>query len=100
MVVSEDEQQNIGADMNPLRVAIVGSGPAGFYSLQALFQTEGLKVEVDMFDRLPVPYGLVRSGVAPDHHKIKKVITLYAKLAERPEFRFFGNVEFGHDLTL
>ncbi len=100
MVVSEDEQQKIGSDVNPLRVAIVGSGPAGFYSLQALFQTEGLKVEVDMFDRLPVPYGLVRSGVAPDHPKIKKVIALYAKLAERPEFRFFGNVEFGRDLTL
>ena len=100
VVVGEDEQQKIGSGGNPLRVAIVGSGPAGFYSLQALFQTEGLKVEVDMFDRLPVPYGLVRSGVAPDHPKIKKVITLYAKLAERPEFRFFGNVEFGRDLTL
>ena len=100
VVVSEDEQQKIGSEVNPLRVAIVGSGPARFYSLQALFQTEGLKVEVDMFDRLPIPYGLVRSGVAPDHPKIKKVIALYAKLAERPEFRFFGNVEFGRDLSL
>lgn len=100
MATSQDAQPEIGSDGNPLRVAIVGSGPAGFYALQALFQTEGLEVEVDMFDRLPVPFGLVRSGVAPDHPKIKKVMTLYAKLAERPEFRFFGNVEFGRDVML
>jgi ferredoxin--NADP+ reductase len=81
-------------------VAIVGSGPAGFYALQALFQAEGLNIQVDMYDRLPVPFGLVRSGVAPDHPNIKKVMTLYERLAERPEFRFFGNVEFGKDVTL
>ena len=84
----------------PLRVAIVGSGPAGFYALQALFQTEDLNVQVDMYDRLPVPFGLVRSGVAPDHPKIKKVMAIYERLAERPDFRFFGNVEFGKDLKL
>lgn len=100
MAASQEAQQSIGTDGNPLRVAIVGSGPAGFYALQALFQTDGLMVEVDMFDRLPVPFGLVRSGVAPDHPKIKKVMALYAKLAERPEFRFFGNVEFGRDVML
>jgi len=93
-------QEGSGSDEQPLRVAIVGSGPAGFYALQALFQAEGLNVQVDMYDRLPVPFGLVRSGVAPDHPKIKKVMALYERLAERPEFRFFGNVEFGKDVTL
>ena len=93
-------QDGLGSAEQPLRVAIVGSGPAGFYALQALFQTEDLNVQVDMYDRLPVPFGLVRSGVAPDHPKIKKVMALYERLAERPEFRFFGNVEFGKDVTL
>ncbi len=93
-------QDRIGSDGRPLRVAIVGSGPAGFYALQALFQIEGLNVQVDMYERLPVPFGLVRSGVAPDHPNIKKVMALYERLAERPEFRFFGNVEFGRDITL
>lgn len=93
-------QDGIGSEGRPLRAAIVGSGPAGFYALQALFQIEGLKVQVDMYDRLPVPFGLVRSGVAPDHPNIKKVMALYERLAERPEFRFFGNVEFGRDITL
>lgn len=83
-----------------MRVAIVGSGPAGFYALQSLFQVEGLHVQVDMYDRLPTPFGLVRSGVAPDHPKIKKVMAVYERLAERPEFRFFGHVEFGKDVTL
>jgi ferredoxin--NADP+ reductase len=93
-------QQQFSSDGRPLRVAIVGSGPAGFYALQALFQAQDLNVQVDMYDRLPVPFGLVRSGVAPDHPKIKKVIALYERLAERPEFRFFGNVEYGRDVTL
>ena len=80
----------------PLRVAIVGSGPAGFYAADHLLKREG--VEVDMIDRLPTPYGLVRGGVAPDHPKIKSVIRVYEKTAAKPGFRFFGNVDVGRDI--
>jgi ferredoxin/flavodoxin---NADP+ reductase len=90
----------IGTEENPLRVAIVGSGPAGFYTAEHLLKHEGTHAEVDMFDRLPTPYGLVRFGVAPDHPKIKSVIRVYEKTAARPEFRFFGNVEVGTDVTV
>ncbi len=90
----------IGTEGNPLRVAVVGSGPAGFYAAEHLLKHEGTTVEVDMFDRLPTPYGLVRAGVAPDHPKIKSVIRVYEKTAARPEFRFFGNVEVGREITV
>jgi ferredoxin--NADP+ reductase len=83
----------------PLRVAIVGSGPAGFYAAEHLLRTDALDFEVDMFDRLPTPFGLVRAGVAPDHPKIKSVIRVYEKTAAREGFRFFGNVEVGRDLS-
>lgn len=89
-----------GTDARPLRVAIVGSGPAGFYAAEKLLKQTDLTVEVDMFDRLPVPYGLVRFGVAPDHEKIKNVTRVYDKTASQPNFRFYGNVEIGTDLTL
>jgi ferredoxin--NADP+ reductase len=90
----------IGSELTPLRVAIVGSGPAGFYTAEHILKHEGTHAEVDMFDRLPTPYGLVRFGVAPDHPKIKSVIRVYEKTAARPEFRFFGNVEVGRDVTV
>jgi ferredoxin--NADP+ reductase len=90
----------IGTEGNPLRVAIVGSGPAGFYAAEHLLKHEDHQAEVDMFDRLPTPYGLVRAGVAPDHPKIKSVIRVYEKTAARPEFRFFGNVDVGTDITV
>ncbi len=90
----------MGTETNPLRVAIVGSGPAGFYTAEHVLKHEGTHAEVDMFDRLPTPYGLVRFGVAPDHPKIKSVIRVYEKTAARPEFRFFGNVEVGTDVTV
>ena len=77
---------------DPLRVAIVGSGPAGFYAACQLL-THG--AEVDMFERLPTPWGLVRLGVAPDHPNIKAVSRVFEKTAQRPGFRFFGNVEIG-----
>ncbi|HJS28466.1 MAG TPA: FAD-dependent oxidoreductase [Anaerolineales bacterium] len=89
-----------GISSNPLRIAIVGSGPTGFYTADHLFRAEGLEISVDMFDRLPVPFGLVRYGVAPDHLKIKSVTNAYDKVASHPGFRFFGNVEFGKDLFL
>jgi ferredoxin/flavodoxin---NADP+ reductase len=82
-----------------LRVAVVGSGPAGFYAAEHLLRSEELDFEVDMFDRLPTPFGLVRAGVAPDHPKIKSVIRVYEKTAARDGFRFFGNVEVGREIT-
>jgi ferredoxin--NADP+ reductase len=81
----------------PLRVAIVGSGPAGFYAAGALLGGEP-PVEVDMIERLPTPWGLVRLGVAPDHPNIKAVSRVFEKIAERPGFRFLGNVEVGRDI--
>jgi ferredoxin/flavodoxin---NADP+ reductase len=89
----------LGTPENPLCVAIVGSGPAGFYAAESLFAT-ARTVEVDMFDRLPTPFGLVRAGVAPDHPKIKNVIKRYEKTAGNEGFRFFGNVEVGRDVTV
>jgi ferredoxin/flavodoxin---NADP+ reductase len=88
-----------GTAENPLRVAIVGSGPAGFYAAEALLRNEEVTVEVDMLDRLPTPFGLVRGGVAPDHPKIKSVIRVYEKTAARDGFRFFGNVHLGRDIS-
>ncbi len=89
-----------GSAERPLRVAIVGSGPSGFYAAAALFKAEGLCVEVDMFDRLPTPFGLVRGGVAPDHQKIKNVIRVYNKTASHESFRFLGNVHIGRDIKV
>ena len=83
----------------PLHVAVVGSGPAGFYTADALLRSEEPKVEVDVLDRLPTPWGLVRLGVAPDHENIKAVSRAFEKTAARPGFRFFGNVEVGSTVT-
>lgn len=89
----------LGSQERPLRVAIIGSGPSGFYSIQSLFQS-GTNVKIDMFDKLPSPYGLVRYGVAPDHPKIKNVIKVYEKMAEDTRFSFFGNVNVGKDISV
>jgi ferredoxin--NADP+ reductase len=83
--------------MGVLRVAVVGSGPAGFYAAGALLAAD-IPVEVDMIERLPTPWGLVRLGVAPDHPKIKSVSRAFEKIAAQPGFRFFGNVEVGRDI--
>ena len=85
---------------SPLRVAIIGSGPAAFYAAEVLLKQVGAGVQVDMIERLPTPYGLVRGGVAPDHQKIKSVTRIYEGIAKLPGFRFFGNLEFGRDVTL
>jgi ferredoxin/flavodoxin---NADP+ reductase len=82
----------------PLRVAVVGSGPAGFYAAGALLEAD-VPVEVDMIERLPTPWGLVRLGVAPDHPKLKSVSRAFERIALKPGFRFFGNVEVGRDLS-
>ena len=79
-------------------IAVIGSGPAGFYVTGELFRQQSWEIKVDMFDRLPTPFGLVRGGVAPDHQKIKSVTKIFNRIAENPNFRFFGNVEFGSDL--
>jgi ferredoxin--NADP+ reductase len=88
--------------MPQYKVAIVGAGPAGYFAAQALqnLQTEELLFSIDMIERLPTPWGLVRSGVAPDHPKIKTVAKVFEKVANEPNFRLFANVELGSDLTI
>ena len=86
--------------MTTLRVAIIGAGPAGYYAADHLLRQNEVPVEVDMFDRLPTPYGLVRLGVAPDHQKIKSVTAAFDKVASNPRFRFFGGVDVGRDVTV
>jgi ferredoxin/flavodoxin---NADP+ reductase len=85
--------------VTPLRVAVVGSGPAAFYAAAALLANEDPQVEVDMVERLPTPWGLVRLGVAPDHPQLKTVSRAFERIAARPGFRFLGNVEVGRDVT-
>jgi ferredoxin--NADP+ reductase len=85
---------------NTVRAAIIGSGPAGFYAADHLLKQKDFNCKVDVFDRLPTPHGLVRSGVAPDHQKIKSVTRVYDKIASHPSFRFFGHVEYGKHITL
>jgi ferredoxin--NADP+ reductase len=93
-------QTRIGhSEDRPLRVAVVGAGPSGFYAVAALLDAPDLHVRVDVFDRLPAPFGLVRYGVAPDHQKIKLVSRVFEKAAKDPRVRFFGNVELGRDLS-
>ena len=82
-----------------LRVAIIGSGPSGFYTAGELLKQKDLNLILDMYDRLPVPHGLVRYGVAPDHQKIKSVTKIFDRTAANPNFRFFGNVTLGTDIT-
>lgn len=83
--------------MTKKRVAVVGAGPAGFYTAQTLLEAG---VAVDMIERLPTPHGLVRSGVAPDHPKIKAVARVFERTSEHENFRFFGNVDVGTDVTI
>ncbi|MBS1256498.1 MAG: NADPH-ferredoxin reductase FprA [Deltaproteobacteria bacterium] len=80
------------------KIAVIGSGPAGFYAAGELFRQQSWSIKVDMFDALPISFGLVRGGVAPDHQKIKSVTKIYNRIAENENFRFFGNVEFGRDI--
>ena len=84
------------------KVAIVGAGPAGYFAAQALqnLQSDELNFSIDMIERLPTPWGLVRSGVAPDHPKIKTVSKVFEKIAHEENFRLFANLELGSDFTL
>jgi len=88
--------------LSTFKIAIVGTGPAGYFTAQALqnAQNEELLFAIDMIERLPTPWGLVRSGVAPDHPKIKTVSKVFEKIAKEPNFRLFANVELGKDVSL
>ena len=94
-----------GTPARPLRVAVIGAGPAGVYAADILTKSEAvtsgaLTVSIDLFDRYPAPYGLIRYGVAPDHPRIKGIVNALHKVLDRGDIRFFGNVDFGTDLTL
>ncbi len=89
----------LGSEARPLRVAIVGSGPAGFYAAAAILNAP-VVARVDLFERLPTPFGLVRAGVAPDHPKTRSVIRVFERLAEREELAFWGNVTVGRDVSV
>jgi ferredoxin/flavodoxin---NADP+ reductase len=95
--VSRDSPSAAGR--STLRVAVIGAGPAGIYATAALLAADP-PASVDVFEALPAPFGLVRYGVAPDHPKIQSVANQLAKILESPDARFFGNVEYGADLTL
>ena len=88
--------------MSTYKVVIVGAGPAGYFAAQALqnLETPELQFSIDMIERLPTPWGLVRSGVAPDHPKIKSVSKVFEKIARTEKFRLFANVELGSDVTI
>lgn len=91
--------RTVGSPERPVRVAIVGAGPAGFFTAAALLEREHPVFSVDVFERLPTPFGLVRTGVAPDHQKIKGVTKTFEKTARHGRFRFLGNVEIGRDVS-
>jgi ferredoxin--NADP+ reductase len=88
----------LDTNSRPAWIAIVGAGPAAYFTAEALFKQTEHDVRVDMFNRLPTPYGLVRDGVAPDHQSIKAVTRKFEKIHEDPRFRYFGNVMFGEDI--
>jgi len=90
----------LGSKERPLRAAIIGSGPSGFYAAEGILKNQDLHAEVDMFEYLPTPYGLVRAGVAPDHQSIKSVVGIYDRIAHLPNIRFWGNVNIGEDISV
>ncbi|WP_181036473.1 FAD-dependent oxidoreductase, partial [Arthrobacter sp. B1805] len=95
----------VAAPARSLRVAIIGAGPAGVYAADILTKSDPvqdgqLEVEIDLFDRYPAPYGLIRYGVAPDHPRIKGIVNALHKVLDRGDVRFFGNVDYGTDVRL
>ncbi|TKV29982.1 hypothetical protein FDK12_03650, partial [Arthrobacter sp. NamB2] len=95
----------VTAAARSLRVAIIGAGPAGVYAADILTKSDPvqdgqLEVEIDLFDRYPAPYGLIRYGVAPDHPRIKGIVNALHKVLDRGDIRFFGNVDYGTDVRL
>ena len=97
------EQAHNGSDDHPVRIAVIGSGPAGVYACEALTgwaDATGREIVVDLVEDLPVPYGLLRHGVAPDHPRIKGIARVLRAITDDPRVRFLGNVTFGRDLTV
>ncbi len=92
------DSQSLGTDTRPVRIAIVGAGPAGFYTTEALLKQPNLVCSIDLFNHFPTPFGLVREGVAPDHQSIKGVTRIYTRIAADPRVHYFGNVTFGTDI--
>ena len=90
--------QRLATTARPLRIAIVGAGPAGLYAAEALLNKGDIVLTIDVFNRFPTPFGLVRDGVAPDHQSIKAVARVLAKALADPRVRFFGNVTYGVDI--
>ena len=88
----------LGSSSRPAKIAIIGAGPSGFYAAGSLLQQKEVHVSIDLFDRLPTPYGLVRYGVAPDHQKIKSVTRIYERTMKDRRVRYFGNVDLGSDI--
>src|SRR4051812_993369 len=99
-VVADDESPASPSPGTPLRVAVVGAGPAGIYATEALTRQTDVPVTVDLVDRLPAPFGLVRYGIAPDHPKMRALRDTLARTLDHPAVRFVGNVEIGVDLPL
>ena len=89
----------LGTPERPVRIAIIGAGPAAFYAAESLLKQKELACSIDFFNRYPYPFGLVREGVAPDHQSIKAVTRVYDKIAANPNVRYFGNLTFGLDIT-
>jgi ferredoxin--NADP+ reductase len=94
-----DVTHHLGTAARPIRIAIIGAGPAAFYAVEALLKQRDRVCQIDMFNRLPTPFGLVRDGVAPDHQAIKGATRIYDRIAQHPNVRYFGNVTFGTDIT-
>ena len=99
-VVSADGSATPPSADRPLRVAVVGAGPAGIYAADALTRQDAVPVAVDLIDRLPTPFGLVRHGIAPDHPKMRAIRDTLHRTLDHPLVRFVGNVEVGRDITL
>jgi len=90
--------EHLATSARPLRIAIIGSGPAGFYAAEKLLRQPDIVLTIDIFNRFPTPFGLVRDGVAPDHQSIKAVVRVFDKILADPRVRFFGNVTYGVDI--
>src|SRR5699024_11980947 len=90
---------DIHASNQPARIAVIGSGPAGIYASDLLVKSE-LDVQIDLFEKMPAPFGLIRYVVAPDHPRIKGIVRSLHRVLDQPQIRLFGNVNIGEDVTL